>query len=487
MKNGAGDALPRANKLRARRLKTADLSVGPILAFTHHATLGPIEAEVSDLSLHGLALVLWHQGTRAPLLLAGDRLEPLRVEHARGPLFEGSGTVRRVSDGDGRTVVGVSLDAGAMTLDSLHRQSARTGFAERWQATHRNADASNLSAQVKAWTVELRNYLENVRNFLDEEEKRLHRDDQLTRAETTQQYLDECRPAFLERMDRARGELSLLVSSFSEEQHAAHRAYVQSQLAALFAHSPFMRRAAEKPLGYAGDFEMMNMLYRPHAEGDSLFGKLVNIYATEEPAARANINRLTYLGDLIRHVVQGVPDGRVRIASVGCGPAQEISELLESYPELGRRLEVTLIDQEERSMAFGERTLAPVAARTGLRCHFVREAIRRLLGSKSLATALGEQHLIYSAGLFDYLNERSFVALLSSLHDALRPGGTLAVGNVAEGNPSRWTMEYFSDWFLIHRSRADLLRLAESLTPDPASVTVDAEPLGLNLFLLLRR
>ncbi len=478
MKNG---------KLRARRLKPSELSVGPILAFTHHAALGPIEADVSDVSLHGLALVLRHTASRAPLLLAGDRLDPLRVEHSRGALFQGIGTVRRVSDSDGKTVVGVSLESGAMTLDDLHRQAVRTGFAERWRATHRNVEGSRIIAPVKAWTAELRNYLETVKAFLDQEEKAVGSDDQLTRTETLQQYLDESAPAFLDKMSRARTELTALVKDFSEDEHAAHRVYVRSQLAALFAHSPFMRRAGEKPLGYAGDFEMMNMLYRPHAEGDSLFGKLVNLYATSEPAAQANINRLTYLGELIRGVARNAPGERIRIASIGCGPAKEISALLESSPELGPRLEVTLIDQEERSIAFGERTLAPYAARTGIRCHFVRESIRRLLGSKSLSTALGEQHLIYSAGLFDYLNERSFTALLSSLYQALRPGGMMAIGNVAEGNPSRWTMEYFSDWFLLHRSPADLLRLSDDLSPPPSKVKVDSEPLGLNLFLLVTR
>jgi extracellular factor (EF) 3-hydroxypalmitic acid methyl ester biosynthesis protein len=157
--------------------------------------------------------------------------------------------------------------------------------------------------------------------------------------------------------------------------------------------------------------------------------------------------------------------------------------LLEQSPELGPYIDVALIDQEERVLTFCERTLSPIAIKTGAKVHFIKESVRRLLTAKKLKEALGERDFIYSAGLFDYLNTRSFSALLSVLYDALAPSGHLAIGNVASNNPSRYFMEYCLDWFLIHRSRADLLSFADALTPTPARAEVDAEPSGVNLFL----
>jgi extracellular factor (EF) 3-hydroxypalmitic acid methyl ester biosynthesis protein len=81
----------------------------------------------------------------------------------------------------------------------------------------------------------------------------------------------------------------------------------------------------------------------------------------------------------------------------------------------------------------------------------------------SLSQKLGQCALIYSAGLFDYLGDRTFSRLVSVLFDALLPGGVVAVGNVAAHNPSRWIMEYFTEWFVIHRAPAALLRLAADL------------------------
>lgn len=54
---------------------------------------------------------------------------------------------------------------------------------------------------------------------------------------------------------------------------------------------------------------------------------------------------------------------------------------------------------------------------------------------------------------------------------------------MAEDNPSRWTMEYITDWFLFYRSSEDLRNQGKKLQISPATVEVEAEPLGINLFL----
>jgi len=230
------------------------------------------------------------------------------------------------------------------------------------------------------------------------------------------------------------------------------------------------------------------MFYRPHAEGASAFGKTLNLYAAQEAAAQANMNRIDYLKKHLHSAALSArPRKRARIASIGCGPSREIGSFLESSPELGPRLDVALIDQDDKCIAYCERTLAPLANKTGARLEFIRESIRRLIAGRRLSMALGERDFIYSAGLFDYLNDRSFVALLSVLYEALEPGGLLAVGNVAINNPSRGFMEFCLEWFLHHRSEKDLVRLAQGLTPEPRHVDIDSEPSGVNLFLLIRK
>jgi len=482
-RDGASLSLSRkkAHKLRARRIRVGDLKLGRVVARVRHQDL-VLEAEVEDVSPYGVALVIPSIMLSSSLILAGDRLPDLVIEHVGGVLYEGSGVIRRVAERGDRIVLGVELPTGGVNLAEMYRQGTRRSFMERLQAMELPLRHDGISADFKAYVADFRAYLEAMRHFLTAEEDALSKEDRLAREEGAHQYLAEAGPHVIHRMNAAGTDLNRLVAHLSDSEHAVHRAFARAHIMPLILCAPFIRRAYEKPLGYAGDYEMMNMLYRDHGEGDSLYARAVNLYATQEGAAQANINRIDYLRSEIADVVATKP-GRVRVASIGCGPTREIWELLNDAPELGNRLDVALIDQEERSIAFCERTLGPVGVRTGARMNFIRESIRRLLTTHKLSLALGERELIYSAGLFDYLSQASFGRLLSTLYEALVPGGRLLVGNVARQNPSRWVMEYYLDWFLVHRSPEELVAAAEALEPRPQHIEVQSEPRGINLFL----
>jgi extracellular factor (EF) 3-hydroxypalmitic acid methyl ester biosynthesis protein len=471
-------------RLRARRLRAKELNLGDVTAHVHSGSLGSITAIVEDFSLHGMALVI--PSAAAKVVLAGDKLELVQVQIGNQVAYEGSVVVRRVSEAGEDLVLGVELQPGVLDLGDIYRRAERHTFAERLHAVDRDLLSNEIPGELKAWVADARTYLETAKQFLDGEERALAVLDLHTRQERLAQYLDESGPLILARMEAASQELGRIVGPLPAERHPACRAFVRKHLLPLLIESPLLRRTYEKPLGYAGDYEMMNMLYRSHGEGPSLFAKALNVYGARTPAAQANINRVAYLGSLIRAAVSTSGARRVRVASVGCGPAREIQALLEQSPELGPRLDVSLIDQENHAITYCERTLGPLAAQTDARLHLIRESVRRLLMTRQLSTTLGRCDLIYSAGLFDYLSLRSFQALLGALYDALSRGGLLAVGNIASHNPTKWFMEYCLDWFLIHRSRDELLALGAQLEPSPARLWVDSEPLGVNLFLLAR-
>ncbi|MBX3125564.1 MAG: hypothetical protein KF718_02570 [Polyangiaceae bacterium] len=467
-------------RMRARRLKTEDVHLGDVRAVGTHSTFGKLAGQVEDLSLHGLSFVVQGGARSTGLVLVGDRLERFRVESTYGLLYRGTANVRRAIDRDGDLVIGLELEARGIDLAKVYHAGSRSGVAERMKAAVQAAQGDRIFGEYKAWVADLRSYLVATKSFLDSEQQALADMDQLTREQTIAAYISEVAPVVIEHMNQASHELTDLASRLSDSQHAHYRAYYRTHLHPLMRESPILRRSFEKPLGYAGDYEMMNMLYRDPAEGESLFGSVLNMYAVQEAAAQANINRLEYLGRLIREALAS-SSGRLRVASIGCGPGREISKLLDESPELGARLDIALVDQEERALAFCERTVAPLAVRTGARVQVIKESVRRLLTTKRLSAALGEREFIYSAGLFDYLNQRTVGVLMPTLYEALVPGGSLAIGNVAAHNPTRHFMEYCLDWFLIHRTPAELLAFAEPLAA--TRVEVDAEPLGVNLFL----
>jgi len=482
----ASAPVQRTKRMRARRLRVEDLKLGILQVACRHAKLGPIEGAAEDVSMHGLSVLLGAPSELRALLL-GDRLEDVRITCEAGLLYDGQAQVRRITDRGEALVVGIELDLAGLDLGRLYRSGTRRDFTTRWEAVSQRAPYATIRPEFKAWVADLRSALASIHEFLTAEERLLAGEDQRTRIDAEAEYLAVITPDLLGFLEAGKLDLAGLVGDFSDSEHVEHRAYCKLHLGPLLLQSPFVRRACEKPLGYAGDYEMMNMLYRDPAEGETLFGRAMNMCFTQEPAAQANKNRIAYIGALIRQAIADHPNKRIRIASLGCGPAREIEALLQESPELGPRLNVALIDQEDRAIAHCERALAPLAAATGARVQFIREGLRTLLTRESLSAKLGERELLYSAGLFDYLDTRMFSRISSVLFEALVPGGLLAIGNVAAHNPSRWAMEYFSEWFLIHRTPAQLLAMVDGIEPKPQQISVEAEPSGINLFLMLRK
>jgi hypothetical protein len=272
--------------------------------------------------------------------------------------------------------------------------------------------------------------------------------------------------------------------------HIALREYSMRFLHELLMQSPWMRRARQKPLGYPGDYELMNGIYANHFVGPTLFSKVVNMsfLATLGPTAvRARKDRikrqLTTLLD--RH--RG--PGPIRILSVAAGPAQEVYEVLLERDGLSRPLEIVLYDQDKRALSFCyERLKRVVSSRwTGqVTLVHLHDSIKNLLFGAEVFDGQGAFDAIYSSGLFDYLQEATANSLTERLWELVGQEGTLYIGNMAPDNPSRWIMELHLDWFLVYRVRSEMLGFARAAAPD-ARIEIVEEATGVNPFVALTR
>jgi cyclopropane fatty-acyl-phospholipid synthase-like methyltransferase len=95
--------------------------------------------------------------------------------------------------------------------------------------------------------------------------------------------------------------------------------------------------------------------------------------------------------------------------------------------------------------------------------------------------------LIWSAGLFDYFKGKHFVYLLKKYYEYLNEDGEMIIGNFNVENPSRRSMEILGDWFLYHRSAVELKHFAIQAGIEEAKIDVIQEPLGINLFLRVKK
>lgn len=246
--------------------------------------------------------------------------------------------------------------------------------------------------------------------------------------------------------------------------------FFRSELNEFYLQSPYAKRAMEKPLGYAGDYEMMNQVYRNGYEGKSLFAKLIHRYTVNEAAAVSVRERKAYLAEKINACAQSKASQTISIASVACGPAQEWGTFFKEYalPD-NVLLEIVLIDQDKEALLEARRNVSSAIRSQGLskqvnvRCEPI--AVKDILERSSDAMALlgCGFDMIYSAGLYDYLPEPIAKSLTKTLSLALKQGGQLIIGNFHPSSSTRAICEFSIDWRLIYRTEEEVLALAADL------------------------
>jgi extracellular factor (EF) 3-hydroxypalmitic acid methyl ester biosynthesis protein len=265
-----------------------------------------------------------------------------------------------------------------------------------------------------------------------------------------------------------------------------HRAYAQRQLHTFMLGSPFLYRTYAKPLGFAGDYEMINMIIRNRPAGGSLLARLIDGFLLDQAPPQAVRSRVGYLKDRIVETTARVTrSGRkASIYSLGCGPAREVEDFVSSHA-LADRAQFRLLDFNDETLQYVAQRVAHVsnAKFDKASVKLVKNSVQNLL--KSGARSAADEptfDLIYCSGLYDYLSDRVCRSLNNYLYDRLAPGGKLVIGNFAPWTPRQNVMEHLAEWFLIYRDTKRVSALApERASPEDCKVW--AEPTGSNIFL----
>lgn len=296
----------------------------------------------------------------------------------------------------------------------------------------------------------------------------------------------------LDYLDAQHEKLKSITRSFADEQHEQHGYFFRKQLWNMILCSPIMSRTNLKPRGYIGDSEMMRMIYENAYRGESTFGMVVHKHAVGQPAADAVRNRRASLAEALRAFLarRGTSSGggveRVKVLSVACGPAMELSDILRT-PEDCERLHFSLLDQDRHALLEAASVIEQVEREIGtpVSSDFIKESVRTMLVTRELQDRWGRFDFIYSMGLFDYLTRPVATAVLKKIYSLLLPGGEIVVGNFSVDNPTMTYMAYWMDWTIIYRSRDDMLSLAADL--DGVESSVESDETGIQLLLRVRK
>jgi hypothetical protein len=260
---------------------------------------------------------------------------------------------------------------------------------------------------------------------------------------------------------------------------AAAKDFTECVLTPEFMAGRIWDRSYNKPLGYPGDFETMNCVYKWQPQGNNVFEKLVDRIGLD--VAECIATRMVMVQQAIAETVADVPESGApaRILSLGCGPAQEISNYLDAK-SLPRPVEITLVDQDQDALSHAyEKSYPKVMAKddgSTIRC--LQLSFVELMKLGKIFVALPPQDIIYTVGLVDYLSTSRVQDLTHSLYEKLAGGGRLLIGNMADvemGN--QWPMEFICDWGLHYRNKAEMRGFAKRL-PENAKIDVTSDSTG---------
>ena len=281
-------------------------------------------------------------------------------------------------------------------------------------------------------------------------------------------------------LDLLEGEVSQVNAEFAP----AHRSFAQTALHPLLLRAPFVFRTYTKPLGYAGDYQMVNQILDDPRQGPNTYFQMVNTAFLQNVLAEAHRNRIDILVDFLTRLADSARQaGRpFRILNVGCGPAVEIQRFLQTYPH-PEWLSFELVDFSEETLAWTRAKLSSIVKQTGkpVAINYVQDSVHKLLKRRTdpASDSAREFDAVYCAGLFDYLSDKVCSRLM--LHFAARTnhGGTLLVTNVHSNNSNKFFMEHLLEWYLIYRDAAIL----EPLLPmQSATRKIYTDATGMNIF-----
>ncbi len=190
-----------------------------------------------------------------------------------------------------------------------------------------------IGSPFKEYTADLAYDLNLYKNVFDDVDSKYGEESEEIRESIQKAVLDTEGREFMRFFHEKVEELNHIVKDFNQKEHQLHGFYFRRQLWNYILCCALMARTNLKPRGYAGDSEMMKMIYLDDYQGDTTFCKLMQKYTVGVPAAQSVRNRRTLIMEMLRRFRQNnclAAQEKIKILSVACGPAFELADILRS-------------------------------------------------------------------------------------------------------------------------------------------------------------
>jgi len=357
------------------------------------------------------------------------------------------------------------------------------GFVDDWNAANKQ-----LMPAYQASVSNVRNFLEELSRWLDHGEIVAGVAAPGASPELVREFTEDVDSTVAPKLDELFGAFEAAARKVPEDEVAIHKAFARREIHPLTMCAPFIHRTYTKPLGFAGDYEMVRMILRDPMEGQNSYAKVVNSVLLRSGTAEAHRNRIVRLTEFLEGEARRVNAlGRpFSVINIGCGPAADVERFLKTS-WLSDQTKFHLLDFNRETLDFAQEQITHVIRERSrkTKVKFVHRSVHELLKQASARKTVPEKSfdMVYCAGLFDYLNNRICSRLLKLFYSWTLPGGLVVVTNVHPKHPVKGFLEHLQEWYLVLRNEKQMLALEPSLGAQKATT----EDTGVNVFLEIRK
>jgi len=347
-----------------------------------------------------------------------------------------------------------------------------------------------ISHEFQLLTFEIRDFLSTTKASLAHIENSINVQSNNIKTTQHKMVLEGFSSSFLITLKNYNKKLDSIYSKIdSKDERENYKKFFRQLVGEFYTSNPFIGRALAKPRGYAGDYEMMNQIYRDDYEGLTLFDKLMHKYGITEDSSLSVKYRKNYLMKKFDSL-NSLKKDQIVIGSLASGPAREIYEYLQTVSVSdSSKFTFVLMDQDLESLLNAKRNISSTILERGLECNtmFVPLSVRAILEQteESKMLSMISFDLLYTAGLYDYLSQPVAKLLTTYLVNAVTNDGQLIIGNFHPNNPTKTISDLAADWRLIHRTDDEMLDLIDGVPS--VQIKLHKDELEIDLFLEINR
>jgi len=225
-------------------------------------------------------------------------------------------------------------------------------------------------------------------------------------------------------------------------------------------------RAARRPRGYPGDYQTIDLFYDNAVTSNGMAG-FWDRYLLSLGYVQAVRDRKDHMKGLLKKYFSKNTKNDLQVLNLGSGSCRELRETPREVLGSKKGLRFTLLDQDQSSLDFSKEELK--RTHPGVNFRFVQgNVVDYARRADQYRQKLGEQDLIYSIGLADYIPDGFLGGMIATSFTLLKPGGSIMVAHKNLVLHKSLASDWFCDWTFIPRTADDLQSMIREHLKDKA-------------------